>query len=86
MILMDSKEIGQIQSNLPVPTRPGGKASTERLAIEELDANESRTFKGYKSSQLVYICSSIRKRYPERKFAVRSIGNSGLVVRVWRLK
>jgi hypothetical protein len=81
---LDGKQIGGVQLGIPVPIRPGGKASPERRAIEEMDADESRTFTGYKSRHLVQTCASIRKKFPERRYTVRSMGENGLVVRVWR--
>lgn len=83
---LDGKEIGGVQVGIPVPIRPGGKASAERRAIEEMEVDESRTFTGYKSRHLVQTCASIRKRYPERKYAVRAMGENGLFIRVWRMQ
>jgi hypothetical protein len=85
-INLNGKDIGAPQVGIPVPTRPGGKASPERLAIEELDVGESRTFTGYSSRHLVQTCASIRKKRPESKFTVRSMGTGSPVVRVWRMK
>ena len=85
-VSLDGKDIGSPQVGIPVPTRPGGKSSPERLAIEELDVGESRVFTGYKSRVLTSTCSSVRKKYPERKYTVRSMGAEGLVVRVWRVE
>lgn len=81
---LDGKEIGAPQVGIPVPVRPGGKSSAERIAIEELDAGESRVFTGYKSRLLVQTCASIRKKDPSRKYSVRSMGAGSPVVRVWR--
>jgi hypothetical protein len=83
---IDGREIGVVQAGIPVPIRPGGKASTERRAIEELDAGESRTFTGYSPRHMVQTCASIRKKFPERKYAVRSMGDDSPIVRVWRVK
>jgi hypothetical protein len=80
------KNIGAPQVGIPVPTRPGGKTGAERAAVEELDVGESRVFTGYKSRFLTSTCSSIRKKYPERKYTVRSMGVEGLIVRVWRME
>jgi hypothetical protein len=85
-IALNGKDIGDPQVGIPVPTRPGGKASPERRAIEELDAGESRTFTGYTSRVLVTHCASIRKKFPERKYTVRSMGDDSPIVRVWRVK
>ena len=85
-IALNGKDIGDPQAGIPVPTRPGGKSSPERLAIEELDVGESRTFTGYSSRHLVQTCASIRKKRPESKFTVRSMGTGSPVVRVWRMK
>jgi hypothetical protein len=81
-----NKKIGEIQSGIPIPPKPGGKASHERKAIEELQPGESRTFGGYTSRKLVMTCGSIRKVYPDRRFVVRSFGEQALWVRVWREK
>lgn len=81
---LDGKDIGAVQTGIPVPIKPGGKASPERRAIEELDAGESRVFTGYASRMLVNTCGSIRKKYPGRKFSVRSMGENSRIVRVWR--
>lgn len=86
MMSLDGKQIGAPQAGIPVPMRPGGKASPERRAIEELDAGESRTFTGYKSRVLVYHCASVRKKHPDRRFTVRAMGDNSPVVRVWRTK
>lgn len=83
---LDGKEIGLIQSGIPVPKKPGGKASTERTAIEEMDEGESRAFSGYKSRYLVQTCASIYKKFPERKYVVRAMGENSPVVRVWRVE
>lgn len=76
--------IGKIQDGIPVPPRPGGKASKLRLAIEELEPGQSRTFRGFSSKQLVQTCASIRKKLPGWQFIVRSVSDD--VVRVWREK
>jgi hypothetical protein len=81
---LDGKIIGAVQVGIPVPTRPGGKASPERRALEEMDTGESRAFSGFKSRLLVQTCASIRKKHPERQYTVRSMGQDSPVVRVWR--
>lgn len=81
----DGKAIGSVQVGIPLPAKSaGGKASPERRAIEALEAGQSRTFTGYPSRTLVFHCASIRKKFPDRKFAVRSMGKGSPVVRVWR--
>jgi hypothetical protein len=82
---LEDKKIGGVQTGIPVPIRPGGKASPERRAIEEMDAGESRVFQGYTSRLLVSHCASVRKKFPERKYTVRSMGDGLPVVRVWRV-
>lgn len=86
MLELEGKSIGSQQVGIPIPPRPGGRGSVERLSIEELLPNGSRVFKGYTSKKLVQICASIRKKFPDRKFVVRTIGDTGLIVRVWREK
>lgn len=83
---LDGKEIGAPQMGIPVPLRPGGRASVERRAIEELDPGESRVFTGYTSKMLVSTCASIRKKDPSRKYTVRAMGENSPIVRVWRTK
>lgn len=74
--------IGPVQEGIPVPARPGGKPSVEREAIEELDPGQSRIFSGVPARKLIQTCASIRKGDGERRYSVRTIGNT---VRVWRL-
>lgn len=83
---LDGKAIGGVQVGIPLPAKPGGKASPERRAIEALEAGQSRTFTGYSSRTLVFHCASIRKKFPDRKFAVRSMGGGSPVIRVWRVE
>ncbi len=82
---LDGKKISAVQVGIPLPHRPGAKASPERSALEELGVGESRVFTGYPSRTLVSHCATIRKKYPERKYAVRSMGSGSPVVRVWRV-
>lgn len=83
---LDGKKISAVQVGIPLPIRPGAKASAERRALEELEPGESRVFSGYPSRMLVYHCASIRKKFPDRKYAVRSMGDGSPVVRVWRVE
>jgi hypothetical protein len=83
---LDGKTVGVVQVGIPVPTRPGGKASPERSALEDMEVGESRVFTGYKSRMLVSTCASIRKKFPERRYTVRSMGGGSPVIRVWRME
>lgn len=83
MIRLNDKEIGPVQRGIPIPPRPGKKASEARLAIAELQPGESRVLRGVNPKSIYSHCKLLQ-RDCEAEYTTRTIADG--IVRVWRIR
>ena len=85
MIRLNDEQIGPIQTGIPLPPRPGKKASEARMAIAELQPGESRVLRGVNPKSIYSHCKLLSKLdNGGTEYATRTIADG--IVRVWRVR
>lgn len=81
--LMD-EAIGPVQVGIPIPPRPGKKASETRMAIAELQPGQSRVLRGVQAKTVYGHCKILQKLDGGAEYTTRTIADG--IVRVWRVR
>jgi hypothetical protein len=85
MVRLEDEKIGPVQAGIPLPPRPGKRASEVRMSIAELQPGESRVLRGINPKSIYSHCKLLSKiEAGECEYATRTIADG--IVRVWRVR
>lgn len=86
LLLDELPVIGEVQTGIPVPPRPGKQPSALRKAIAELEPGQSRVIKNVPRTSLYHHCKNLMKEFPESIWLTRTINEEQQIYRVWRTR
>ena len=76
-------EIGEVETGIPVPQKPGRGAGEASLAVQALQAGQSRLFRNVDAKRLYAYAKSARVKGFGEAYAIRTVEDG---IRVWRLE
>jgi hypothetical protein len=75
-------DIGDIETGIPVPKKPGRETSQIAAAVQALQVGQSRLFRNVEAKRLYGHAKVARNKGIGTEYAIRTVADG---VRVWRL-